>query len=172
MGADRQTRFAAIFRQYGRALQSYLRRQVRSREAAEDLMQEAFARVYAAGTERLDSPRSFLFRTARNLAANHRRDQSAALVQAVEDVEAVDAGRQTLLPEETLHWREELDMLERVIDSLPHQCRQVFILQKLELRSHQEIAAQLGIAVSTVEKHIAKAVKICYQHYRERQDGR
>jgi RNA polymerase sigma factor (sigma-70 family) len=172
MSADKQTRFAAIFRQYSRAVQRYLRRRVHSREAAEDLTQEAFARVYASDTEALESPRNFLFRTAHNLAVNHRRDQTAARVRAVEDVDALGVAHQAPLPEETLHWREELALLERVIDSLPSQCRQVFILQKIELLSHQEIAARLGIAVSTVEKHIAKAVKICYRRYREREHGR
>jgi RNA polymerase sigma-70 factor (ECF subfamily) len=172
MDTEKKNRFAAIFRQHGRALQMYLRRQVSSQETAEDLMQETFTRVYAVGAEQLDSPRNFLFRTAHNLAVNHRRDRSAAQVQAVEDLDAIGAVSGTPLPEETLHWRGELEMLEQVIDSLPPQCRQVFILQKIELRTHQEIAEQLGIAVSTVEKHIARAVKICYQRYKERTHGR
>lgn len=176
MSAERHTpgkrqEFTAIFREYGRALQNYLRRKVRSPEAAEDLMQETFARVYAADTAKLSSARSFLFRTAHNLAANHRRDVIHARTDAVADIDSLGAQDKHASPEETLHWREELAVLDRVIDSLPQQCRQVFILQKLELRSHQEIAEELGIAVSTVEKHIARAVKICHQHYKERNHG-
>ena len=165
MNAEKQTRFAAIFRQYGRALHHFLRRRVRSPEAAEDLMQETFARVYAADTGNLVSTRNFLFRTAHNLAINHRRNARNARTDAVADVDALGATDEAASPEEKLHWREELASLERVIDSLPPQCRQVFILQKFELRSHREIADQLGIALSTVEKHIAKAVKVCYLHY-------
>lgn len=168
--ADKRQKFGAIFREYGQALQSYLRRKVRSRETAEDLMQETFARVYAAGNDELASPRNFLFRTAHNLAVNYQRDIRNARTDAVADVEALGIVHDSALPEDALRWREELALLERVIGSLPPQCRQVFILQKLELRSHQEIADELGIAVSTVEKHIAKAVKLCYQHYRQSQE--
>ena len=45
-----------------------------------------------------------------------------------------------------------------VVNQLPPKCRKVMLLRMLEGLSQKEIAARLGIAVSTVEKHLAKAL--------------
>ncbi len=46
------------------------------------------------------------------------------------------------------------------IEQLPEKCRKVFIMSRIEYLSHQAIADKLTISVSTVEKHIMKALKI------------
>jgi RNA polymerase sigma-70 factor (ECF subfamily) len=56
--------------------------------------------------------------------------------------------------------RQELRLLEDAIAGLPAGCRSVLLLRKIELLSHQEIADRLGIAVSTVEKQHARALRL------------
>jgi RNA polymerase sigma-70 factor (ECF subfamily) len=56
--------------------------------------------------------------------------------------------------------RQELALLERAIAELPEGCRAVLLLRKVELLSHREIADRLGIAVSTVEKQHARALRL------------
>ena len=56
--------------------------------------------------------------------------------------------------------RQELQQLEQAIAQLPEGCRAVLLLRKIELLSHQEIADRLGIAVSTVEKQHARALRL------------
>jgi RNA polymerase sigma-70 factor (ECF subfamily) len=56
--------------------------------------------------------------------------------------------------------RQELRMLEQAISALPEGCRTVLLLRKVELLSHREIADRLGIAVSTVEKQHARALRL------------
>ena len=56
--------------------------------------------------------------------------------------------------------RQELLQLEQAIAQLPEGCRAVLLLRKIELLSHQEIARRLGIAVSTVEKQHARALRL------------
>ncbi|MEJ1971440.1 MAG: sigma factor-like helix-turn-helix DNA-binding protein [Lacunisphaera sp.] len=56
--------------------------------------------------------------------------------------------------------RQELRQLEAAIAQLPEGCRTVLLLRKIELLSHQDIATRLGIAVSTVEKQHARALRL------------
>jgi RNA polymerase sigma factor (sigma-70 family) len=56
--------------------------------------------------------------------------------------------------------RQELQQLEQAIAQLPEGCRAVLLLRKLELLSHREIAGRLGIAISTVEKQHARALRL------------
>jgi RNA polymerase sigma factor (sigma-70 family) len=56
--------------------------------------------------------------------------------------------------------RQELQQLEEAIAQLPEGCRAVLLLRKIELLSHYEIAQRLGIAVSTVEKQHARALRL------------
>ena len=51
-------------------------------------------------------------------------------------------------------------MLEEAIAGLPEGCRTVLLLRKVELLSHREIADRLGIAISTVEKQHARALRL------------
>jgi RNA polymerase sigma-70 factor (ECF subfamily) len=50
--------------------------------------------------------------------------------------------------------------IKAVIDSLPEKCREAFLLSRVEQLSHQGITEKLNISISTVEKHIGKALKI------------
>jgi RNA polymerase sigma-70 factor (ECF subfamily) len=56
--------------------------------------------------------------------------------------------------------RQELAQLEAAIAQLPPGCRAVLLLRKIELLSHQEIADRLGLAISTVEKQHARALRL------------
>lgn len=56
--------------------------------------------------------------------------------------------------------RQELEILEEAIAELPEGCRVVLLLCKIEQLSHREISGRLGIAVSTVEKQHARALRL------------
>jgi RNA polymerase sigma-70 factor (ECF subfamily) len=56
--------------------------------------------------------------------------------------------------------RQELAAFRDAVNRLPPRCRAVFILRKLELLPHEEIARRLGITVSTVDKQLARALRL------------
>lgn len=64
------------------------------------------------------------------------------------------------LPEAVMDGKMLEEKIKNAIDQLPEKCREVFILSRLNHLSHQAIAEKLTISVSTVEKHIVKALKI------------
>lgn len=63
-------------------------------------------------------------------------------------------------PETILRAKELKEKIQSAIAELPDRPREAFVLSKLRQRSNKEIAAELGISVSTVEKHIGKAKKL------------
>ncbi|MNT71526.1 putative RNA polymerase sigma factor FecI [compost metagenome] len=65
-------------------------------------------------------------------------------------------------PEVRLMLLETLVEIDRRLGTLPAQAKQAFLLAQLEGLGHAEIAAELGISVSTVKRHLAKAAMRCF----------
>ncbi|HJP68017.1 MAG TPA: sigma-70 family RNA polymerase sigma factor, partial [Sphingomicrobium sp.] len=65
---------------------------------------------------------------------------------------------ETGTPEETLLARDELQRLGETVADMPARVREVFVLRRIEGLSQRGVAERLGISVSTVEKHLAKAM--------------
>jgi RNA polymerase sigma-70 factor (ECF subfamily) len=129
---------------------------------AQDIAHDAYARVYETmNTKWPDRPEAFLFTTARRLALNQIKRRQIAPVQGtshsniIEFAPAPTPGVQLLVMA-----REEWLQLETAISRLPAGCRQVLLLRKVEQLSHAEIATTLGIAISTVEKQHARALRL------------
>lgn len=70
-------------------------------------------------------------------------------------------------PESSLEAKELSHKITLVTDSLPFKCREVFLLSRVEEMSNKSIAQKLGISVSTVEKHIGKAMNIMKMGFRK-----
>ena len=57
--------------------------------------------------------------------------------------------------------RDKLGAFSDAVDTLPPQCRRVFMMQRFEGLTYKEIASRLDISTSTVEKHLQKALRRC-----------
>jgi RNA polymerase sigma-70 factor, ECF subfamily len=147
------------------ALRRYVRRLVASGETAVEVVQEAFLRTYE-NAERVDTPRAFLFATARNLAATTRRTQRSRRTESLGDLEALGVESSEALPEQRTVADEELRLLQQAVAHLPPQCGAVFSLRIFHGCSYKEIADRLGIAPKTVENHIARAVRETHEYLR------
>lgn len=143
-----------------------LRAWLQSRFAAaveiDDVVQEAFLRVIRAHARgQLDSPKAFLFATARNLAIDRIRHgqiaRNAPLVQNEEWDVLYDADNIT----ETVARNQELELLTEAIQSLPDRCRQVFTLRKVYGMSQSDIARTLGISEHTVSAQLTIGLQKC-----------
>jgi len=58
---------------------------------------------------------------------------------------------------------QQMRLLLQAVNGLPPKCRDVFVLRMIDGLSQREIAERLGIAVSTVEKHLARGLQQCRQ---------
>lgn len=155
---DDSSNVIGVFLRYRGALQRYLARLVGSADLAEDLTQATFLRAFSTAND-ARSPKSLLFTTAHHLAIDYHRRARVAATDAVADMEALATRDTAPDPENQLIARERLRALCVALEQLPPQQRRVFTLRKVYNLSHSEIAAELGITVSTVQKHLTLAIK-------------
>lgn len=128
----------------------------------EDLVQETFARLIANENWRsVEDPGAFAFSTLKNLALDAARRSKVISFETVADIEHLNLRDDRPNPESYALARDELRLLREIIQGLPTQCRRVFTLRKVYDLSPTEIAERLRLSVSTVEKHLAKGVRIC-----------
>lgn len=148
---------AAWFELHVRPHEAMLRAWLRSRFPAEidldDIVQEAYSRILRAWeTAPIESPKAFLFATARNLALGRVRHLNVT----GENNGLTEMGAESVLDESAdiphaVARAQELELLTQAIQSLPARCRQVLTLRKIYGLSQKEVALQLGISEHTVE---------------------
>lgn len=142
-----------------RSLARYISRKVNDPSEVEDLVQEVFVRVaQRAGTADIQHLSGYLFQTARSVLADRQRRRAARMedhhIPFEPDThggQEIDAGRQ-------LEAKAELRSAAEALLDLPERTRTIFVLRRLEGLRHREIADQLGISVSAVEKHMLRAI--------------
>ncbi|AJA11214.1 hypothetical protein SKP52_21805 [Sphingopyxis fribergensis] len=152
--------FDAFYRDERERIHVYFRRRA-GRDAAPDLTQEAFARLLRSGAlERTECPQAYLTRIARNLLIDRARQKTCgptAFYPLDEERDAVSQAEQT--------WRIEAIDLFRVyrqtVRTMPPKTRRVFLMRRVRRMSYKEIAAQLGIGITTVDYHMVQALARC-----------
>ena len=147
-----------------RALRRYLARFFHNLADVEDVLQETYARLLGldpVASAAVHNWHAFLFTSARNVALDRLRKNRVVSLDALAEMGRMDVLDQTPSVEERLNTRQELALLTDAIASLPDRCREALTLRKLYGLSQREIAQRLGIAESTVEKHVAYGVRLC-----------
>lgn len=132
------------------------------------MVAEVMARAYATENwNNVTTGRAYLFTIARNLIIDNARRDKVVSFETIADLELLQAENSV---EAQLHAREALRQIEAIVETLPPQCRRVFVLRRIHERSMIEIAAEMSLSVSTVEKHLAKAIAIVMRAWSERQE--
>lgn len=141
-----------------------------SREEAEEVLQEAYLVLFKTLThQKFVEPRPFLFRVASNLALSRLRHAKVVAVSAQKESYSPEFHTLDTL-ESACKISEENELLIKAINTLPPVCRKVFVLRKLEEKSHTEIAKIMNISKKTVENHLAKGLKLCREFMLQQRD--
>ena len=159
----------ALFLMHRRELQAYLTRKLRDGETAAELTQETFLRFAEqgpSGPSAVTHPRSYLYRTAHNLAVDHVRRQQRERTSPVAVDELYGIIDERPSPERTADGRSDLALVREALCELPERTRQVFALARIEGLAYGEVARRMAISESSVQKHLAKAVKHVMQRLR------
>ncbi|MBN0977259.1 sigma-70 family RNA polymerase sigma factor [Pseudomonas hygromyciniae] len=140
-------------------------RRLRNRQQAEDLAHDTFVRVLESKSAQVEQPRAYLHQTARNIAvdAYRRADRHDAVALQAFEPGASHSGD----PEHFMHAVQLADSIERALAELPLNCRRIFIWQKIEGLTQQEIAERLGLSKNMVEKYMIRTLR----HLRDRLDA-
>lgn len=163
-GGSASPTFRQLFDAHAEALRRYAQRIVRSRDAAEDLVQEVFFRLWR-GWETVEvgpGIRAYLYVATRSRALNYlRHEDSEARARVLAFPRGVTAEGPALPPEgeRKLEADDITRAIEQVLASMPPRQREVAALRLRHQFSTADIAAKLGISPRTVEVHIARATK-------------
>ena len=154
-----------IFLDASSQLQQFLTRRVQCPETAADLTQEVYLRLpqMQASVVSEVGVRAWLFRVASNLSIDHLRSQrrhAELLNQFCGNETEIDKAPS---PYRAVMDRDRLKRVQNALEGLPDQCAEVLYLSRIEGYSHAEIAGQLDISKSLVEKHVARALNHCRQ---------
>jgi RNA polymerase sigma-70 factor (ECF subfamily) len=147
--------WTVLFEEEAPRLMRFLRR-FGPRVSAEDVRQEAFAKLVAA-KEEIASPRSYLTKTAQNLALNDIRRQRNWATDARADIEAI-VPSYALDPETQLIAAEEAAAASAALDALEPRLRDALLLHLVEGLTQPEVAARLGVSRRTVQRYIEAAL--------------
>lgn len=132
------------------------------RQRAEDLVQDAYLRFHDNGVDHgVRQPVAYLFQIVRNLAVDHSRRQRLESRHVASDAHAAADAANQHDPERIALNRESLDIVASALRELPSACRLAFEMHRLRGLTHKQIAAQLGISSSLVDKHIRRALTHC-----------
>lgn len=149
----------ALYRKYSEALRRFLARRHVRRDEVADIVQETYYRVLKSGElKTIRHPRAFLFQVASNVvrnAAKHRRSVGPDDGVDVESIEIVD---EQPCAYRHLNAQEELAIVRAALMELTPKCREVFVLNRFDSRSYAEIAEQLDLSVSMIEKYVSQAL--------------
>jgi RNA polymerase sigma-70 factor, ECF subfamily len=167
MASSRNDFFAQLFSESREVLQRYIRRLVGSSETAEEIVQEAFLRTYEQG-DVVETPRAFLFSTARNLAFNQYRHRRIAERESLVEADVSRAPSQCESLESEALRNERTRLINDAVNRLPPQCRAAFSLRVFHGCSYKEVADRLGISAKTVEKHIARGLRETHVYMKRR----
>ena len=128
----------------------------------EDLVQETFVKSYEAELKQeIKFERTYMLKTAKNLAINHVSKASARKNQSLENMQALPIDLTSNSLESQFETKERFLQFCRATDTLSTEVKRVFLLKKVYGISQKDIAQSIGLSESTVEKHVAKGLLQC-----------
>jgi RNA polymerase sigma factor (sigma-70 family) len=161
---DKKDGVTSIFIACRGLLAKAVRRIVRNNDV-DDILQEAFLRTFEAEARYpIRDARAFLLRTARNVALDHVGRAAYKRTGSIDSVDEELFPDDAPLPEVQVEAEQRFISFCEAVGSLPQQCRRTFVLKKVYGLSHEEISQRLGIAESTIEKHVAKGLLLCHEY--------
>jgi RNA polymerase sigma-19 factor, ECF subfamily len=162
--------FERAFRAYHPGLCAFAYRYVRSRETAQDLVHDVFAKLWEErGRLTVGHLKNYLYAAVHNLAISHVRhevverrvrERAPGMADWLAPAHEVNEG------ERRLEAAELQAAVERVLGGLPERCRLALTLRWRRQMSYAEVAGAMGISVKTVEIYVGRGLAALRENYR------
>ena len=161
-----QFAFEILFKIMHKKLSAYARIFVRDPEIVNDLIQDTFIKIWEV-RESLQEDKSikgYLFRSVHNNCINYLNKRQIYIHQSEEYARSIKES--ILSAEQGNEYEQLLDRivqddfdirLSEVIDKLPPQGKEIFLLSRYQKLTYNEIAVKLGISVNTVKTQLSRA---------------
>jgi RNA polymerase sigma factor (sigma-70 family) len=161
-------KMAVLFERHHRALFRYFVSMNRNRELSEDLVQDVFFRMlrYRASYDAKQSFTAWMYQIARNANVDQAQKRRAEVV----GIDAFDDRRPEPAsdapgPEEIASKGQNIALLQRALERLPDDKREILVLSRFNDLKYEEIAAMLGCEVGTVKVRVFRAMRALEQIY-------
>ncbi len=157
--AGDESAFALVYNLYAQKVYRLAFKFLRNQTYSEEIVQETFIKLWLT-KGKLDPSGNiwlYLFVIAKRLSINSLREQNQSTIIFQKLVEQTSETQN--FTEENILVRDLEAFTERVLQKLPKQQHQVFIMSRKDGLTHKEIAEKLHISSNTVKNHIVAALK-------------
>jgi RNA polymerase sigma-70 factor (family 1) len=166
LGGD-ENAFSIIFKTYYVDLVFFAGTFVRDKQAAEEITQDVFIRLWETRESFVitSSLRSFLLKSVQNKCIDTIRH-----LKIVEDYQAKLQNHPLLLENDTENYvlySELEDDLKKALGKLPEDISKIFLLNRFEGFTYAEIASQLNLSVRMVEIRMGKALSLLKNYLKD-----
>ncbi len=150
-----QAEFDQIFNQWYEPIRNYIYYKTGNIHLSEDIAQDTFLKVWEKRNEVITSTiKAYLFTIASNLLKNKMEHLNVSFkfinsYQQPNDVEA---------PDFRIEMKEFDEKLQKALADLDEKKRTVFLMNRIDELTYNEIADNLGLSVKAIEKRMAKAL--------------
>jgi RNA polymerase sigma-70 factor (ECF subfamily) len=156
--------FTQLYLHFGKKLVLFGISLVRSKEIAEELVEDVFVRLWA-GRENITNIENltvYLYIAVKNKALNKLSQKANELIAAPFDFLDTTIDEFAADPYDLMITSEMMTRMHQVIEALPPRCKMIFKLIREDGLRYKEVAEILNISVNTIDAQMAIAVKkIC-----------
>ena len=153
--------YTLLMNDYYKNLCGYANLFTKDPSKSEDIVQNIFVKIWIY-RKKIDpniSIKKYLYKSVYNEFIDQYRKNKSVISLEEKYLKVID----TIIDDNSLGIEKLMMNVNREIDKLPEKCKRVFILNKKEGLTHNEIAEYLQISTKTVESHITRAFKILNQ---------
>jgi RNA polymerase sigma-70 factor (ECF subfamily) len=149
--------YQQVFREYYKPIRNFIYFRCSDRDMAEDLAQDVFLKLWETRM-RIDrrTVKAYLYTIAHNLTVNQVKRRKLKF----DFQKRPYTDREFDTPEKLIEIEEYDKRLQQVLAMLPEGGREVFLMNRLEDLTYNEIAERLGLTVKAIEKRMSKVLKI------------
>jgi RNA polymerase sigma-70 factor (ECF subfamily) len=164
IAAGDETAFTQLYLHFGKKLTLFTFSLVRSREIAEELVEDVFVKLWAQRLRitSINNITVYLYVAVKNMALNKLSQKAKELITAPFDFLDSTADEFSSDPYDLMITSEMMAQMQHVIDALPPRCKMIFKLVREDGLKYKEVAEILNISVNTIDVQMAIAIKkIC-----------